>query len=248
MNVGGHGRWGTRRWRHRAPNALPECWQSTGKRHRWTETDSLRKRKLTIFVSSIGRSSASIAGKYCNRGIAFDELRSAGLVGLVLATKKFDPDRGVAFGGTPSTGSEVRSSSYSSRRAMRWGLVELLRSMIRHGQQWMVRATKSKTSSLDGGAPTITVDLSSLNGRREGASFSMLASEGEDHSMKSAKDLGCQVVSVSDNSMNAYSRKSKTNTPGNAARHAIRELFSRHQVRSEGPHCNGGGSCPRASR
>ena len=40
-----------------------------------------------------------IAGNYRNRGVALDELRSAGFMGLVLATKKFDPDRGIAFGG-----------------------------------------------------------------------------------------------------------------------------------------------------
>ena len=40
-----------------------------------------------------------IACSYRNRGVDLDELRSAGLFGLVLATKKFDPDRGIAFGG-----------------------------------------------------------------------------------------------------------------------------------------------------
>ena len=40
-----------------------------------------------------------IAGEFRNRGVDLDELRSAGLFGLVLATKKFDPDRGIAFGG-----------------------------------------------------------------------------------------------------------------------------------------------------
>src|SRR4029077_19145554 len=41
----------------------------------------------------------SIAGKYINRGVDLDDLRSAGLFGLVLASKRFDPDRGIAFGG-----------------------------------------------------------------------------------------------------------------------------------------------------
>ena len=41
----------------------------------------------------------SIASKYSNRGVALDDLRSAGLFGLVLASKRFDPDRGIAFGG-----------------------------------------------------------------------------------------------------------------------------------------------------
>jgi RNA polymerase sigma factor (sigma-70 family) len=41
----------------------------------------------------------SIAGKYRNRGVARHELRSAGLLGLVKAARKFDPERGVPFGG-----------------------------------------------------------------------------------------------------------------------------------------------------
>jgi RNA polymerase sigma factor (sigma-70 family) len=39
----------------------------------------------------------SIAGQYSQRGVDLDDLRSAGLTGLVLATKKFDPERG-SFG------------------------------------------------------------------------------------------------------------------------------------------------------
>jgi hypothetical protein len=38
-----------------------------------------------------------IAGRYSGRGISFGELESAGLTGLVLASRKFDPTRG-AFG------------------------------------------------------------------------------------------------------------------------------------------------------
>jgi RNA polymerase sigma factor (sigma-70 family) len=38
-----------------------------------------------------------IAGRYCGRGINFGELESAGLMGLVHASRKFDPARG-AFG------------------------------------------------------------------------------------------------------------------------------------------------------
>jgi RNA polymerase sigma factor (sigma-70 family) len=41
----------------------------------------------------------AIAGQYRNRGIEPDELRSAALLGLVKASKKFDPNRGVPFGG-----------------------------------------------------------------------------------------------------------------------------------------------------
>jgi RNA polymerase sigma factor (sigma-70 family) len=39
-----------------------------------------------------------IAGQYCNRGVELDELRSAGLLGLVHASKRFHPERGIAFG------------------------------------------------------------------------------------------------------------------------------------------------------
>jgi RNA polymerase sigma factor (sigma-70 family) len=40
-----------------------------------------------------------IAGQYRDRGVALDELRSAGLLGLVQASKRFDPEIGIAFGG-----------------------------------------------------------------------------------------------------------------------------------------------------
>jgi RNA polymerase sigma factor (sigma-70 family) len=40
-----------------------------------------------------------IAGQYRNRGVELDELRAAGLLGLVHASKRFDPERGIAFGG-----------------------------------------------------------------------------------------------------------------------------------------------------
>jgi RNA polymerase sigma factor (sigma-70 family) len=40
-----------------------------------------------------------IAGQYRNKGVATNELRSAALLGLVKASKRFDPDRGVPFGG-----------------------------------------------------------------------------------------------------------------------------------------------------
>ena len=41
----------------------------------------------------------SIATRYTGRGVAFDDLHSAGLFGLVLASKRFDPDLAYAFGG-----------------------------------------------------------------------------------------------------------------------------------------------------
>jgi RNA polymerase sigma factor (sigma-70 family) len=41
----------------------------------------------------------AIAGQYRNKGKDDEDLRSAALLGLVKASKKFDPDRGVPFGG-----------------------------------------------------------------------------------------------------------------------------------------------------
>ena len=40
-----------------------------------------------------------IASKYRGKGIDLEDLRAAGLMGLVLASRKFKPDREVAFGG-----------------------------------------------------------------------------------------------------------------------------------------------------
>ena len=40
-----------------------------------------------------------IAGEYRNKGVELDDLRSAGLLGLTIASRKFDPTRGVPFGG-----------------------------------------------------------------------------------------------------------------------------------------------------
>src|SRR5262249_28235331 len=38
-----------------------------------------------------------IAGKYCGRGVHYEDLSSAAELGLTLASRKFDPDKG-AFG------------------------------------------------------------------------------------------------------------------------------------------------------
>ena len=40
-----------------------------------------------------------IAGRYRDKGIHFGELESAGLAGLVRASRRFDPSRSVPFGG-----------------------------------------------------------------------------------------------------------------------------------------------------
>ena len=40
-----------------------------------------------------------IAGEYRNTGVELDDLRSAGLLGLTIASRKYDPTRGVPFGG-----------------------------------------------------------------------------------------------------------------------------------------------------
>ena len=83
----------------------------------------------------------SIAGQYRNRGVDRDELRSAGLLGLVKATRKFDPERGVPFGGfaKPWIKGEILSLFKPTRDALSLGRTTLPRNDSREA------GTKSRT-------------------------------------------------------------------------------------------------------
>jgi DNA-directed RNA polymerase specialized sigma subunit len=65
----------------------------------------------------------AIAGQYRNKGKDDEDLRSAALLGLVKASKKFDPDRGIPFGGYAAhwIKGEVIALFKPSRDALRRG-------------------------------------------------------------------------------------------------------------------------------
>jgi len=162
----------------------------------------------------------SIAGKYINRGVDLDDLRSAGLFGLVIASKRFDPDRGIAFGGY-------------AKHWIRGQIQELFkpkggapgRAVSLDAPTFTKEDDEGNTKLdlvTDASTPIVTVDLSSLD-ERERAIFGArihgkkLREIGSEHGLSGerARQINEQV-----------GRKVRT-TKGNVARQCIRDLISR---------------------
>ena len=86
--------------RHQAPETSRAFnWRDVQVEGRAEKSEALSDDDAADLCLKYQRLAFKIAGEYRNRGVALDELRAAGLFGLVLASTKFDPDRSIAFGG-----------------------------------------------------------------------------------------------------------------------------------------------------
>jgi len=63
------------------------------------EFQGLPEKEANDFCLQFDRLVCKIAHRYRGKGIEFDELKAAGQLGLVSASRKFDPNRGIPFGG-----------------------------------------------------------------------------------------------------------------------------------------------------
>ncbi len=163
-----------------------------------------------------------IACSYRNRGVDLDELRSAGLLGLVLATKKFDPDRGIAFGGYAQYWIKGQILELFKPKADAIGIG---RATSLNTPAWADEDKDGNTKLdliLDESAPIATVDVGSLD-ERERAIFGARI-EG-----KTLEEIG-NGLGVSRERVRQINERvvEKVRTKkGNIARPCIRDLISR---------------------
>ena len=161
----------------------------------------------------------SIATRYTGRGVAFDDLHSAGLFGLVLASKRFDPDLGYAFGGY-------------AQYWIKGQILEQFKPKGAPGRAVSVDAPVFTTEDgdrntkldlvTDDSAPIATLDLSSLD-ERERAIFGARA-EGK-LLREIGDDLGVSRERV--RQVHEGAVKKVRTKKGNVARACIRDLINR---------------------
>lgn len=86
-----------------------------------TAEDAEREQIQTVLVKRYTGLVHAIAAHYSNPAVEAEELRQVGFVGLVLAIKRFDPERGVPFVGfaRPTVSGEIRRWFRDKRRWVR---------------------------------------------------------------------------------------------------------------------------------
>ena len=133
--------------------------------NRLAEPTSGRKRALSQeeaddFCLRYRPLALKIASQYFNRGIEVDDLCSAGMFGLVLATKKFYPDRGVPFGGYAKFWIKGQILELFKPKADALGLGRGMSLTLQHAGE-----EESHQRDIADTAPTIAPDLSALSDR-----------------------------------------------------------------------------------
>ena len=164
-----------------------------------------------------------IARRYRGLGIANDELHSAALLGLTVASRKFDPTRG-AFGphAEPWIKGELTRLFKPTADAMAFGRVESLDVPIAEGE------TQALDLQPDDREPPVLLNVSDLTekertvlvGRSRGETLSELGS-----------DLGVSQERV--RQVDAKATQKARRTKGNVALACIRDLVKRRGYRKE---------------
>jgi RNA polymerase sigma factor (sigma-70 family) len=158
-----------------------------------------------------------IAGHYRDKGISLDDLRSAALTGLVLASRKFDPARD-AFGpyAKPWIKGEITRLFKPTKDALAFGRFKSLDVSIEEGQ------TQALDLQADDSEPPILLNTSELT-ERERTVF-LGRSRGE-----TLRDLGSELAVSQERVRQVHAKATKkvVATPGNVARACIRDLLKR---------------------
>ena len=165
----------------------------------------------------------SIAGRYRNKGVALDELRSAALLGLVKATKRFDPDRGIPFGGYAQhwVRGEILTLFKPNRDALSLGRTLSLNAPVRSkiGHECEDGPREFMDLVADDLAPAISPDLNRLSERERDVIEARLRGE---TLAEIGKDLG-----VSAERVRQLEARALPKIKGMAAAEAISDLTKR---------------------
>jgi RNA polymerase sigma factor (sigma-70 family) len=164
----------------------------------------------------------SIAGQYFNKGIELDELRSAALLGLLKASRKFDPIRGVPFGAYAAhwIKGEVRALFKPKADAMGLGRSDSL-----HAPAFTEEDSDGNTKLdlvTDDSEPPKTVDLGGLTERERFIVDARLDDKTLDQIGNDLNISAERVRQLDDRGVEKVKR-----TKGNVARACIRDLLKR---------------------
>ena len=160
-----------------------------------------------------------LVGRYSNKGLSHDELKSAALLGLVRAARKFDPSRG-AFG--PYAKHWIRGEITGLFKPARDALTKAPTSLDSSPEFGDGEMLSLHERIADDGEPTKVVDLSAttevesrvLIGRSQGENLQEIGNE-----------LGVSAERV--RQLEKRATKKVATTPGNVARACIRDLLNR---------------------
>lgn len=155
-----------------------------------------------------------VATDYAGRGIDLDDLRSAGISGLVRASRKFDPERGVPFG------------AY----AKHWIKGEIIALFKKAARNPIARAdsieewNKQRVSECDEIVPALSLDLSKLTSKER----TVIEARSAEQSLQSVgEELGLSAERVRQIETKAANKLRK----GNIALGCIRDLTRRRGYR-----------------
>jgi RNA polymerase sigma factor (sigma-70 family) len=163
----------------------------------------------------------SIAGRYRNKGVALDELRSVALLGLVKATKKFDSGRGIPFGSFAQhwVKGEILTLFKPTRDALSRGRALSLNAPVPSKNKEEDAPSEFMDLVADESTPAISPDLTSLSGRERLVIEARLRGE---TLAEIGKDLG-----VSAERVRQLETRARPKIKGMVASEAISELTKR---------------------
>jgi RNA polymerase sigma factor (sigma-70 family) len=167
-----------------------------------------------------------IAGQYRNRGVELDELRAAGLLGLVQASRRFDPERDIAFGGYAQhwIKGQILELFKPKADAIGFGRAESLNAPANTEDD--EEGTTQLDFVIDESLPGATLDVGEMSERERCVFRARLDGETLDDI---AKGIGISRERV--RQINERATHKIGSTPGNVARACIRDLWNRRGYR-----------------